>query len=114
MPNSIAIQVAEPTNHAFIRSKDHSWVPAIVTSSNGKVAEVKIPLYKSQQAIKCDAGASAVKGFDRQTIDLAEYPNNALPMQNVNDHGLLNEMADMVQMPFLHEVSSPCRILSAF
>ena len=105
MFNSKALQSAGPTNHAFIRSKDHSWVPAIVTSNNGKVAEVKIPHYKTQQAIKCDAGASAVKGFESQTVDLADYPNNALPIQNVNDHGSLNEIPDMVHMPFLHEVS---------
>ncbi len=97
--------MSTPTNHAFILSKDHSWVPAIVTSNNGQVAEVKIPQYKTEQAIRCDNGASAVKGFQTRTIDLSEYPNNALPLQNVNDHGMLDEMPDMINMPFLHEVS---------
>lgn len=105
MFDSITSESARPTNHAFIRSKDHSWIPAIVTTNDGKHAEVKVPQYKSQQAIKCDAGATAIKGFVMQRIDLSDYPNNALPMQNVNEQGLMEEIPDMVHMPFLHEVS---------
>lgn len=100
MTDVAAAEVAH-SNNVYILSKDHAWIPARVIESNETEAEVSIPHFKEEQAIQSD-GAS--KGSDRQTIQLADYPNKALPLQNVDEKGVLNEVEDMVDLPFLHEV----------
>lgn len=99
---SSAAEVAH-SNNVYILSKDHAWIPARVIESNDTTAEVSIPLYKDEQAIQSDGG-KASKGSDRQTIVLQDYSNKALPLQNVDEKGNLNEVEDMVDLPFLHEV----------
>lgn len=45
-----------------------------------------------------------------QTVSLSDYPAGALPLQNVDAHGRLRPVADMVDLPFLHEVRIMCTI----
>lgn len=49
------------------------------------------------------------KSFQKMEIDLtketAKYPSQHLPLQNVNNEGELQVVEDMVDLPFLHEVS---------
>ena len=46
-----------------------------------------------------------MKRHEKMTVEMKDYPNSALPLQNVDEHGNLNEVEDMVDLPFLHEVS---------
>ena len=54
----------------------------------------------------CPPKSKSVRYSDSQLIDLAEYPGGILPMQNVDSSGRLEEYKDMVDLPFMHEVSS--------
>jgi hypothetical protein len=71
---------------------------------------LSVPQYRSEQDIQCDAGRTA-KRFDTMSMDLSDhakysalYPNQHLPLQNVNQEGELQVVEDMVDLPFLHEV----------
>jgi hypothetical protein len=107
-------------NHVYILDKAHSWIPAqVVERTADHKAIVSIPQYHTQQSIVCDGGRTA-RRLSRQTIDLTSYPNTALPLQNVDGEGRLQPIEDMVDLPFLHEVSSSencvftCTALSGF
>ena len=92
------------TNHVYIRDDNYAWIPARVekTDDDG-IAHVVIPEYKDERSIQSDGGRRA-KRFRKETVKLADYPNRALPLQNVDEKGNLNQVEDMVDLPFLHEV----------
>ena len=52
----------------------------------------------------CDGGRAAKKG-EQKMINLKDYAHGVLPLQNVDANGNLVEFADMVKLPYLHEVS---------
>lgn len=92
-------------NHVYLFDSVNSWIPCQVVerkSSTGVV--VSIPEFRNQQAIKCDGGRSALRKKNK-TIDLTTYANQALPLQNVDENGRLKQVEDMVDLPYLHEVS---------
>lgn len=97
---------ASTSNHVYVLDEEHAWVPARVLghSSNDKTVTVSIPVYKNEQAIQSDGGQNAKK-FDRKDIVLSNYSGNHLPLQNVDEHGCLKEVEDMVDLPFLHEAA---------
>ena len=92
------------SNHVYIQSKDHAWVPARLLETSGDEAKVSVPNYKDEQSMQSDGGRGA-RGTTPMTVKLSTYPNKALPLQNVNEDGTLKEHEDMVDLPFLHEVS---------
>lgn len=92
------------SNNVYILSADHSWIPARVISSFDGKAIVSIPKYKNEQAI-CSDGGQHAKGFDRIEIKLSDYSQSHLPLQNVDEKGILKEVEDMVDLPFLHEAA---------
>lgn len=53
----------------------------------------------------CDGGRAAKKG-EQVYISMKDYPFGVLPLANVDVNGNLVEFADMVKLPYLHEVSS--------
>jgi hypothetical protein len=69
---------------------------------NGK-ALVSIPEYKSEDSMDCDGGRAAKKG-EQIYISMKDYPFGVLPLANVDVNGNLVEFADMVKLPYLHEV----------
>jgi len=93
-------------NHVYIQDDTYSWVPALVLErpTNEAKIVVNVPQYINEQSIQCDGGKMARK-WERQSCDLTKYPNNALPLQNVNAEGTLQVVEDMVDLAFLHEVS---------
>jgi len=93
-------------SHIYVRSKQHHWVPARVVEKKGDLVTVSIPVYDDEQRILSDGGKGARK-YIRETIDLNNYSNKVLPLQNVDEMGWLNEEKDMVDLPFLHEVRNP-------
>lgn len=68
------------------------------------IANVAVPIYKEEMAIQSDGNKNALR-FDRLAVTLTEYPNNSLPLQNVDEHGMLKIVEDMVDLPFLHEAA---------
>lgn len=97
------------SNNVYILTKDHSWIPAQVLEyltegkKEQKFVRVSIPQYKEENEIQSDGGRNA-RGAKEDKIALATYANQQLPLQNVNEKGVLNQVEDMVDLPFLHEV----------
>lgn len=94
---------AGTSNHVYVHSQDHSWVPARVVEYQEGAVVVSIPRFKNQDLI-CSSGGSSSSTSDSETIQLKHYTNQQLPLQNVNENGVLAEVEDMVDLPFLHEV----------
>jgi hypothetical protein len=88
----------------FLKDPENAWIPAKLIKSSGNTAEVQIPQYKDEQATICDGGKSASKWIEAE-VDLTDYNKGVLPMQNVDEHGNMQSFQDMVELPFLHEVS---------
>jgi hypothetical protein len=91
------------TAHVYILDQQYAWRPAILDETKGDKAYVTVPEYKDEQSMMSDGGRGAKKG-EQITIDLKSYPHKVLPLQNVDHNGNLSEFADMVQLPYLHEV----------
>lgn len=89
----------------FLKDPDNAWIPAKLVKSSGNVADVQIPEYKDEQNTICDGGKSAKRWIEAE-VDLSDYAKGVLPMQNVDEHGNMKCFADMVELPFLHEVST--------
>ena len=92
-------------SYVFVMDPEYGWRPAVQEGpeSGGKVA-VSIPEYKSEETMVCDGGRAAKKG-EQKMINLKDYAHGVLPLQNVDANGNLVEFADMVKLPYLHEVS---------
>ena len=105
------------TNHVYIHSEEYAWIPARVEKTevvDGVAkAHVVIPEYKDERSIQSDGGRRA-KRFKKDVISLEDYPNHALPMQNVDEKGNLKEVEDMVDLPFLHEVRLDVLYIGSF
>jgi hypothetical protein len=88
----------------YVHDKEFAWVPARLIETKGDKAVVSIPKYANEQAIVSDGGRSG-KGVEERTVNLKDYPHKVLPLQNVDGKGNLHQYADMVHLPYLHEVS---------
>lgn len=97
--------VATTSNYVYVSSEEFSWVPArlLETDPASDTAIVSIPVYKEENDIQSDGGRSA-KRHEKHTVKYIDYPNKSLPLQNVDEDGCLQEVDDMVDLPFLHEV----------
>lgn len=87
----------------FLKDPEYAWIPAKLIRSSGNVADVEIPEYVDEQSTICDGGRSASKMIDAE-VDLSDYNQGVLPMQNVDQNGRMKVYPDMVELPFLHEV----------
>ena len=96
---------ANDTFRSFPHHEDPeiAWLPAKLKRSSGNVADVQIPEYADEQSTICDGGKKA-KNWIEAEVDLSDYNKGVLPMQNVDENGNLRKFADMVELPFLHEV----------
>lgn len=91
----------------YIRSTDHTWLPVLQLKTHDGKAVVSVPKYAKGEhdMLQC---LKSSKQFPYQTnnqiIDLKDYPNSLLPLQNVDSNGILEDYKDMVDLPFMHEV----------
>ena len=90
--------------YVFLKDPDNAWIPAKLTSQAGDTADVQIPVYADEQHTICDGGKAAKQWIEAE-VDLTDYAKGVLPMQNVDEQGRMKCFADMVELPFLHEVS---------
>jgi hypothetical protein len=102
-PLSLLLSV-KTSNHVYVKSDEYAWVPARLLESDGEKATVSIPHYRDEQAIQSDGGRGS-KTSSKVVVELKDYPTRALYLQNVDEEGNLREVEDMVDLPFLHEVS---------
>jgi hypothetical protein len=104
---AMAKEEAPKVTPVYIRSADHSWVPALQLKTLDGKATVSVPKFSSgeKDMLQC---LKASKQFpyqaNNQSVDLKEYPNSLLPVQNVDSNGNLEDYKDMVDLPFMHEV----------
>ena len=95
-------------SYVFIKDPVFGWRPAIQEGVQGGKAIVNVPEYKDEQSMMPDGGRGAGKS-EQGTVNLKDYHAEVLPLQNVDANGNLLEFADMVKLPYLHEV---CRTKS--
>ena len=95
---------AATANEVYVLDKDFAWVPARLLESSGEKARVSIPQYAEEAKIASDSGKAATSWTEKE-INLKHYPGKSLPLQNIKN-GALNVKEDMVDLPYLHEVSS--------
>jgi hypothetical protein len=88
----------------YIKHPEFAWIPATLEKSVGDEAHVSVPQYRDEQAIMSDGGRNAKKTVE-EVLNLNDYHHKVLPLANVDGSGNLQEFADMVQLPYLHEVS---------
>lgn len=91
-------------NNVYVRSDEFAWVPARLVEQDKDTAKVAIPQYAGEEFIASDGGAAAI-GFKSAVVKLKDYAGRALPLQNCGKDGTLKEVDDMVDLPYLHEVS---------
>jgi len=89
----------------FVRSHDRkigeSWIPAEVLKYNdGKRRSVDVVLVPENG---CDDSENKTNGLSVSTLDLSSYPNQTLPLQEVNKYGERVVHADLSDMQYLHE-----------
>ena len=97
----------------YIRSAEHAWVPALQLKSHNGKATVAVPKFKNEQEmLQCGMKSRKCKYNDNQIIDLKDYPNGVLPMQNVDARGSLEDYMELKDLPFMHEVSTPLFVSS--
>ena len=108
------------SNRVYIYSEEYGWVPAKVISTdytaNKAVVETKdyeddvsipaceVSLAASPTAAQKRRGNKTVPSKQVE-VDLKQYNDGVLPLQNVDEDGKLIEVCDMVDLSFLHEVS---------
>jgi hypothetical protein len=90
--------------YVYIKDADFAWVPAALNKTEGDKAFVTVPQYPNEQSIASDNGRGA-RGEKQLVIKLTDYAHKVLPLQNVDAKGQMVEHADMVKLPYLHEVS---------
>lgn len=77
----------------YIHCDEQHWVPARVVEKTKDTATVRV-----------QDGQSGNKQI-RKIIQLKNYPNSVLPLQNVDSTGRLQVYKDMTDVPFLNEAS---------
>ena len=96
-------------HHVYIQSEEHGWIPAVVRHMDQKKqqATVVVDRYEGERAMMNSSG----EGDEtvEVTVKLKDYQEGLLPLQNVNEQGELVSYEDMVDMPYMHEVSQKLR-----
>jgi hypothetical protein len=94
-------------NNVYMMHKQYAWVPARLLSIEGakgkEMGKLNVPQYADEASILTDNGAGAIS-WEEKTVPLKGYPGGTFPMQNTNADDKLEEVADMCDLPFLHEV----------
>lgn len=93
-------------SHVYVRDPEHCWVPALQLVVDGDKAKITRPIFKNEQEMMQSSRSVNQRYLDNEMVDLNEYPNKVLPMQNVDSNGALEDYKDMVELPFMHEVRS--------
>lgn len=107
--------MGKEVTRCYVKDAEFAWVPATLDKQEGDKAHVTIQEYATEQAITSDGGRGAKKETSK-VINLKDYAHKVLPLQNVDNNGMLMQHADMVKLPYLHEagilynmVRSSCR-----
>jgi cob(I)alamin adenosyltransferase len=89
-----SLLAAATSHHVYIKDVESAWIPGRLVESGNTTALVEVTRTVGKTARR-----------EQVAVKLEEYPNQALPPQNLNRDGSALIVADMVDLPFLHEVS---------
>lgn len=82
----------------YIQSAEHAWVPGRVIKSDSKSATVVVQNYTSEEEMLVNAATTTGTKVHEVTVNLKDYKDGVLPMQNVDDRGKLGNHEDMVNL----------------
>ena len=108
-PERNDMSVDQTSNRVYVKSDAYGWVPAKLISRNDHdgTATVSVRNYTDESKINSDGDRPSkyAKGKSELVVKLADYDGSVLPLQNVDEDGVLREVSDMVDLPFLHEAA---------
>jgi myosin heavy subunit len=94
------------TNNAqlvYVRDAHYKWLPARVLSTDGKIAKVVLSIPKDWN--QTTVTTKELNLVEERTVNLSEYPNGELPLQNVDYKGELLAKWDMADLRYLHDAA---------
>jgi myosin-5 len=109
--------------YVYVRHDEHKWVPALLVEQNNDNTEATVSVsdFENEESItgnndsnndplnsNNDNGNGNTKAKAKSTlikVQLKDYPNNSLPLQNVTEGGQMKAVADMIELGFLHEAA---------
>lgn len=83
----------------YVNDKEHGWLPANVISYQGGNVTVSVDFTSPTS----EETEMILK--EERIVQLKEYEDGALPLQNIDESGNLIVVPDMCDLPSLHEVS---------
>lgn len=84
----------------FVKDTAYGWLPGTLISSDKDVARISVHVPIT------DDNASSEFLKEERTVQLKDYDDNTLPLQNVDEGGNMVVAQDMCDLPSLHEVGS--------
>ena len=78
------------SNLVYVYDLEEAWIEARLISQSGVNAKVEVVDEHSNEKQICD-------------VSLKDYPDQVLPLQNVDENGKVINVEDMVDLPYLHE-----------
>lgn len=105
--DELANRMAEGAK-VYVRDPHYSWIPATIESLGDDKTRLKVKVrlpkdWDSHTVIATGRGTNNMK-MDR-LVKLSEYPNNELPLQNLDKEGTVAGKNDMADLANLHEAS---------
>lgn len=84
------------SSHVFVKDKTYAYLPARLIETKGEEALVDVLQFHDERDIACDGGKKSHRTV-KTTVQLKDYDNGVLPLQNSSNAGVLNEVKDMVE-----------------
>ena len=100
------------SNHVYVKHDEYAWIPARLLEIEGDKATVSIAEIQDENDIHNIHTSNKLQTL--QTIELKDYENQNLPLQNVDEDGRLRIVQDMVDLPYLHEVRNRCLLFQVW
>ena len=89
--------------YVYVKDPKYHWIPGLLVETTKDTATVSVAQYEKESEISGGSSSSS-KRTSNITVRLKDYPNGALPLQNVKD-GKVKEVRDMIELGFLHEAA---------
>ena len=84
----------------YVKDKTYGWLPATISSSEAKTAQVVVQIPSGVDIAKSDVPVEK-----ERKVNLTDYEDNALPLQNIDEGGNAIIVPDMCDLHSLHEAA---------
>eukprot|EP00979_Chaetoceros_neogracilis_P005296 scaffold956_cov203-Chaetoceros_neogracile.AAC.4 len=95
----------------YVRDKDHGWLPGkIVNEADESAAASSLSRDHLPSTNNVQVEVTIPDQFNKKELRIidvssSDYPNQTLPLQNINQNGHLIVVPDMCDLPSLHEAA---------